>query len=166
MASKVLVLNQDYQAISVCSAERAFVLVYLNKAELISNSQTRKIRTVSAEYAFPSIIRLQRYINLPYKKVALSRQNIFKRDGYKCVYCDTRDQLTVDHVLPRSRGGRDSWHNLATACQRCNTLKGDRTPEEAEMQLSHQPFRPSFIMYLRDFNGKVVDEWKPYLLMN
>ena len=166
MASKVLVLNQDYQAISVCSAERAFVLVFLNKAELISNSLTRKIRTVSKEYAFPSIIRLNRYINLPYKKVALSRQNIFKRDGHQCVYCGTRDNLTLDHVTPRSRGGRDSWHNLVTACQRCNTEKGDRTPEEAEMTMAHKPFRPSFIMYLRDFNGKVVDEWKPYLLMN
>lgn len=166
MATKVLVLNQDYQAISVCSAERAFVLVYLDKAELISNNKTRKMRTVNSEYVFPSIIRLNRYINLPYKKVALSRQNIFKRDGHQCVYCGTRGNLTVDHVLPRSRGGRDSWHNLATACQRCNTLKGDRTPEEAEMRMAHKPFRPSFIMYLRDFNGKVVDEWKPYLLMN
>ncbi len=166
MASKVLVLNQDYQAISVCSVERAFVLVYMNKAELISSSHTRKLRTVSAEYVSPSIIRLHRYINLPYKKVALSRQNIFKRDGYQCIYCSKRDHLTLDHILPRSRGGRDSWHNLVAACQRCNTLKGDRTPEEAEMQMSHKPFRPSFIMYLRDFNGKVMDEWKPYLLMN
>lgn len=166
MATKVLVLNQDYQAISVCTAERAFVLVYLNKAELISNNQTRKIRTVSSEYSFPSIIRLNRYIQLPFKKVALSRQNIFKRDGHECVYCGTRGNLTVDHVMPRSRGGRDSWHNLVTACQRCNTEKGDQTPDEAEMNMTHQPFRPSFIMYLRDFNGKVVDEWKPYLLMN
>ena len=166
MATKVLVLNQDYQAISVCSAERAFVLVFLNKAELISNNLTRKMRSVNAEYAFPSIIRLNRYINLPYKKVALSRQNIFKRDGHQCVYCGTREHLTLDHVIPRSRGGRDSWHNLVTACQRCNTEKGDRTPEEADMPMSHKPFRPSFIMYLRDFNGKVVEEWKPYLLMN
>jgi len=166
MGSKVLVLNQDYQAITLCSPERAFVLVYLNKAELISVNSKRKMRSVSQEFTFPSIIRLNRYITLPYKKVSLNRQNIFKRDGYHCVYCGTRDRLTLDHVHPRSRGGRDSWHNLVTACQKCNTLKGDRTPEEANMPLSHKPFRPSFIMFLRDFNGKVVEEWKPYLLMN
>ena len=91
MASKVLVLNQDYQAISVCSAERAFVLVFLNKAELISNSQTRTMRTVSAEFAFPSIIRLNRYINLPYKKVALSRSNI-----------SSKSRLTVGSPPPQT----------------------------------------------------------------
>lgn len=166
MASKVLVLNQDYQAISICSAERAFVLVFLKKAELVCDRQSKRMRSIGSNYPYPSIIRLNRYINLPYKKVALSRQNIFKRDGYKCVYCGSRSKLTIDHMIPRSRGGRDSWHNLVSACQRCNTEKGDRTPEEAEMAMSHKPFRPSFIMFLRDFNGKVSDDWKPYLLMN
>lgn len=166
MAAKVLVLNQDYQAISICSPERAFVLCLLKKAEMVSHRQAKVLRTVGMDYAYPSIIRLVRFVNLPYKRVALSRQNIFKRDGFRCVYCGTRDRLTLDHVLPRSRGGQDGWHNLVTACQRCNTMKGDRTPEEADMQLSQPPFRPSFIMYLRDFNGKVHDEWRPYLLMN
>lgn len=166
MASKVLVLNQDYQAISICSPERAFILVFLKKAEMVSNVKARVLRTVGDAYDFPSIIRLHRYVNLPYKKVALSRHNIFKRDGYKCVYCGSRENLTLDHVVPRSRGGRDSWHNLVTACQKCNTYKGDRTPEEADMELANPPYRPSFIMYLRDFAGKVQEEWKPYLLMN
>ncbi len=166
MASKVLVLNQDYQAVTVCSAERAFVLVLLNKAELINARAAKAMRSVSKEFRYPSIIRLNRFVNLPFKKVALSRVNIYKRDGHACVYCNAKDQLTLDHVLPRSRGGRDSWDNLVTACQRCNTEKGDRTPEEADLQLRQKPFRPSFIMYLRDFHGKVQDEWRPYLLMN
>lgn len=167
MASrKVLVLNQDYQAISVCSPERAFVLVFLHKAELICDRKAKLFRSVGANFPYPSIIRLYRYINLPFKKVALSRQNIYKRDGFDCVYCGKSEDLTLDHVIPRSKGGRDSWHNLVTCCKRCNTLKGNQTPEEAEMSMSHKPFRPSFIMYLRDFNGKVFDEWKPYLLMN
>lgn len=166
MGSKVLVLNQDYQAISLCSAERAFVLVFLNKAEMISDRKAKLMRSVGASYPYPSVIRLNRFIKLPYKRVSLSRQNLYKRDGYKCVYCEGRDNLTLDHVIPRSRGGRDSWHNLVTACQRCNTEKGDRTPEEAEMVMTQKPFRPSFIMYLRDFNGKVSEDWKPYLLMN
>ena len=166
MGSKVLVLNQDYQAISLCSAERAFVLVFLKKAEMVTDRKAKLMRSVGSEFPYPSIIRLNRYINLPYKRVSMSRQNIYKRDGYRCVYCGGREKLTLDHVIPRSKGGRDSWHNLVTACQRCNTEKGDRTPEEAEMSMSHKPFRPSFIMYLRDFNGKVSDDWKPYLLMN
>lgn len=166
MASKVLVLNQDYQAISVCTAERAFILVFLKKAEMVSDRKAKVLRSMNASFAYPSIIRLVRFVNLPYKKVALSRQNIFKRDGFKCVYCAGRDNLTMDHVIPRSKGGRDSWHNLVSACQKCNTEKGDRTPEEAELRMSHKPFRPSFIMYLREFSGKVHDDWKPYLLMN
>jgi 5-methylcytosine-specific restriction endonuclease McrA len=166
MASKVLVLNQDYQAVTVCSAERAFVLVFLKKAEMISHRTAKVLRSVSQEFAYPSIIRLNRFVNLPFKRVALSRVNIYKRDGYACVYCKSKDNLTLDHVVPRSRGGRDAWDNLVTACQRCNTEKGDRTPDEADMKMAHQPFRPSFIMYLRDFHGKVQDEWRPYLLMN
>jgi 5-methylcytosine-specific restriction endonuclease McrA len=166
MASRVLVLNQDYQAVTVCSAERAFVLVLMNKAEMISEMAAQVLRSVSREFRYPSIIRLNRFVNLPFKRVALSRINIYKRDGNACVYCNSADRLTLDHVLPRSRGGRDSWDNLVTACQRCNTEKGDRTPEEADMKMRHKPFRPSFIMYLRDFHGKVQDEWRPYLLMN
>lgn len=166
MGLKVLVLNQDYQAISLCSAERAFVLIFLQKAEMVSDHKSLLLRSVGATYPYPSIIRLQRYIQLPFKRVSLSRTNVFKRDGFKCVYCSKNENLTVDHVIPRSKGGRDSWHNLVTACQRCNTEKGDRTPEQAEMQMSHKPFRPSFIMYLREFNGKVREDWKPYLLMN
>jgi 5-methylcytosine-specific restriction endonuclease McrA len=166
MSSKVLVLNQDYQAVTVCSAERAFVLVFLKKAEMVSERTARVLRSVSREFPYPSIIRLNRFVSLPFKRVALSRVNVYKRDGHACVYCGSRDSLTLDHVIPRSRGGRDSWDNLVTACQRCNTEKGDCTPQEASMTLRHQPFRPSFIMYLRDFHGKVQDEWRPYLLMN
>lgn len=164
--SKVLVLNQDYQAVSLCSAQRAFVLVLLKKAELVSEHSEKVLRSVTNEYRYPSIIRLNRYVNLPFKKVGLSRVNIYKRDAYACLYCGNKENLTLDHVLPRSRGGRDSWENLVTACQKCNTEKGDNTPEEAEMSLRQLPFRPSFIMYLRDFHGKVLDDWRPYLLMN
>ena len=166
MASKVLVLNQDYQAISVCSVERAFVLVFLNKAELVSENSLKTMRTVTSHFRRPLVIRLNRYVQIPFKKISLTRQNIFKRDGFRCQYCGTRDGLTLDHVLPRSKGGHDSWHNLITACQKCNTYKGNRTPEEAEMIIKVKPYRPSFIMYLRDFSGKIAEEWKPYLLMN
>ena len=166
MTTKVLVLNQDYQAITVCTVQRAFILVLLNKAEMISNQEEHKLRSVRGEFDYPSIIRLARYVNIPFRKVSLSRQNIFKRDGYRCMYCGTRESLTMDHVLPKSRGGRDTWKNLVTACQKCNSWKGDRTPDEAEMPMIQRPFRPTHIMYLRDFSGKIHDAWKPYLYMN
>lgn len=166
MAAKVLVLNQDYQALSVCSVHRAFVLVFLKKAEMVSDMEQLWLHSIREAHKYPSIIRLYKYIQIPYKKVSLTRQNLYKRDGNKCAYCGNSEDLTLDHVIPRSQGGVDSWTNLVTACQKCNTLKGNRTPAEAGMPLLVQPFRPSFIMFLRDFNGKVHDEWRPYLLMN
>ncbi len=162
----VLVLNQDYQAIGVCSVERAFILVLLQKAEMLSDNPKRQLRSVSGDFRFPSIIRLYRYINIPYKKVNLSRHNIFKRDRNRCVYCGTKDSLTIDHVVPRSHGGRDSWDNLVTACQKCNARKGSMTPEQAGMAMRHKPFRPSFVMFLSNFAGDVRDDWKPYLYMS
>ena len=165
MPTKVLVLNQDYQAISVCSVERAFVLVYLKKAEMVNDNDERVLHSVHQFFRYPSIIRLYRFVNIPYKKVSLSRQNIYKRDNYRCVYCNSHADLTLDHVIPRSQGGHDSWHNLVTACQKCNTYKGNRTPEEAGLTMARKPFKPSFIMYLRDFSGRVQEEWKPYLMM-
>ncbi|MEL6674758.1 MAG: HNH endonuclease [Bacteroidota bacterium] len=125
-----------------------------------------RLRSVGHEFDFPSIIRLYRFIKLPYKRVNLSRHNIFKRDNNRCVYCGARDSLTIDHVVPKSQGGRDSWDNLVTACQRCNAKKGNRTPEEAGMSMRHKPFRPSFVMFLSTFNGNVREDWKPYLYMS
>lgn len=162
----VLVLNQDYQAIGICSVERAFVLVLLQKAELLSDNPNRRLKSIQQDFRFPSIIRLQRYVNIPYKRVNLSRHNIFKRDRNRCVYCGSKDALTIDHVLPKSMGGRDSWENLVTACQKCNAKKGNMTPEQAGMDMRHQPFRPSFVMFLSNFAGEVREDWKPYLYMS
>lgn len=161
----VLVLNQNYQAIGICSAERAFVLVFLSKAEMLSDDPSKVMTSISKSYKFPSIIRLYKYISIPYKRVNLSRQNIFKRDRHRCAYCNTKENLTIDHVVPRSQGGRDSWDNLVTACQKCNSKKGNMTPEQAEMHMYRKPFRPSFVMFLSNFAGDIQDDWKPYLYM-
>lgn len=166
MRENVLVLNQNYQPISICTAERAFVLVFLRKAEVLSDNSSLRLNSVDQTFSFPSIIRLYRYISVPYKRVNLSRYNIFKRDGGQCVYCGNKERLTLDHVVPRSLGGRDSWDNLVTACRACNAEKGNRTPEQAGMDMFHQPFRPSFVMFLSNFNGSVREDWKPYLYMS
>jgi 5-methylcytosine-specific restriction endonuclease McrA len=163
MSSKVLVLNQDYSAFNICSAPKAFLLVYLNKAELVVHAEDRYLRSVSQTYVFPAVIRLHKYVNRPYKGVVMTRQNIFKRDRGTCQYCGARDHLTLDHVTPKSRGGKSSWDNLVTACQRCNSQKGDQTPEESGMQLSQRPFKPTFLMFIREFSGSSSDYWLPYL---
>src|SRR6476620_5677873 len=149
MNHKVLILNQDYSAISLCSVNKAFVLLYLEKAELLEKVENQLLRSISYTYPKPSVIRLQRYVHIPYKGIALSRHNIMKRDHYQCQYCGSNKNLTLDHLFPKSRGGKSSWTNLITACHRCNTRKGDRTPEEAGFVLNQPPNKPTLIAFLR-----------------
>lgn len=163
MGQKVLVLNADYSALSICSIPKAFLLVYANKAELVSKDEKRALRTVSKSYPLPSVIKLNRYVNIPYRTVVMNRQNIFKRDGNVCVYCNGTKELTLDHVIPKSRGGKTSWSNLVAACKRCNAEKGNYTPEEAGMKMSHRPFKPTFLTFLRDFSGNDEKSWIPFL---
>jgi len=163
MAERVLILNQDYSALTVCSVQRAFLLVYLNKAEMVADAKDKFLRTVNNSFPMPSIIRLIDYVKLPYRGVLLNRQNIFRRDGMKCQYCGSLSDLTIDHVLPRSRKGLSSWDNLTTACRNCNASKGDSTPDEAGMLLRSKPFKPSFLLFLRDFSGNIDDQWYDYL---
>jgi 5-methylcytosine-specific restriction endonuclease McrA len=161
---KVLVLNQDYSAISVCSVQKAFLLVYLSKAEMVAETPNECLRSVSRIFPKPSIIRLHHYVHMPYRNgVVLTRQNLFKRDSNCCQYCGATRELTLDHVMPRSRGGKTSWENLITACKSCNSRKGDLTPEEARMPMRSRPFKPNFVLFLRDFNGKISEEWMLYL---
>lgn len=165
MDSEVLVLNQDYQPLSVCSVQRSVKLVFLEKAELLHDDPDKVIRTVDDEYSYPSVIRLRRYIRLPYARIALSRKNIMKRDQQTCQYCGVKSDLTLDHVMPKSRGGVDSWENLVTACNHCNVKKGNRTPEEAKMPLHTKPYKPIHITFFQNLLGGVQEHWKPYLYM-
>lgn len=165
MDASVLVLNKDYQPLSVCSVHRSVKLLFLDKAEMLHDYPERKIRTVSDDYSYPSVIRLRRYIHIPYNKIVLSRRNIMKRDDYTCQYCGSGHNLTIDHVLPRSRNGKDTWENLVTACDDCNVEKGNRTPTEAHMPLMRDPFRPIHITFMQSILGGVAEDWKPYLYM-
>jgi 5-methylcytosine-specific restriction endonuclease McrA len=163
MNSRVLVLNQDFSPLMVCSVERAFILVYLKKSELIRPANGHKLHSVTQTYPMPSVIRLNRYVNAPYKGVNLTRQNIFKRDNNECQYCGTRKDLTIDHVTPRARGGVDTWTNLVTACKKCNAKKGDYSPEEANMPLRRKPYKPSYSIFLRDHLSGQASEWDIFL---
>ena len=165
MARKVLVLNQDFTAFSICSVPKAFLLVFMEKAEMISEDERVCLRSVNRKFPMPSVIRLNRYVNRPFRNsgVVLNRHNIFKRDNNQCQYCTSTKNLTLDHVFPKSRGGKTTWDNLTTACKLCNGRKGDFTPEEAGMILHQTPFKPSFVMFLREFHDRISEDWMAYL---
>jgi 5-methylcytosine-specific restriction endonuclease McrA len=163
MNSRVLVLNQDFSPLMVCSVERGFLLVYLNKSELIRPANGYKLHSITKSFPMPSVIRLNRYVNAPYKGVTLTRQNIFKRDNFECQYCGTRKELTLDHVIPSSKGGQHTWANLVTACKRCNAKKGDNTPDEAGMTLRKRPLKPTYALFLKELSGHHGNEWDEFL---
>lgn len=166
LSGRVLVLNQSYEPISVCNVKKAVTLLFLMKAEIVVANDSRLLRSVSHSLTCPSVIRLRRYIHMPIKKVELSRKNILRRDGHRCVYCNTTKlPLTVDHVIPRSRNGGDTWENLVCACVKCNVRKGNRTPDEAGMNLATTPRRPSHVTFIKNLGGDLDDGWKPYLFM-
>lgn len=140
MAAQVLVLNASKKPLHICTWRRAVVLLYKGKATTVEHNG-REIRP--GERA-PSVIMLNDYVQIPFRTITLSRANVLHRDDYTCQYCGLRrNNLTLDHVLPRCRGGRDSWTNLVAACHSCNERKGDRLPHEANMQLLKRPVRPS-----------------------
>jgi 5-methylcytosine-specific restriction endonuclease McrA len=165
--NKVLVLNQNYEPMSVCNVRKAIILLYLGKAELIESYNGKQVHAISMAMPFPSIVRLGVYVHIPYKKIILSRKNILRRDNHRCQYCGRTDAtLTVDHIIPKAKLGEDSWENLVTACVECNNRKGNRTPEESQMKLLRKPMRPNHVTFIRHFVGTVDERWKPYLFMN
>jgi 5-methylcytosine-specific restriction endonuclease McrA len=138
----------------------------MGKAELLIDDKRKVVRTVSRKFPWPSVIRLNYFITVPYKKVVLTRKNILRRDAYKCAYCGRSDlPLTIDHVIPKAKGGHDSWENLVCACTNCNNMKGGRTPEEANLRLIYKPFKPNHIMFIKTVVGKLDENWKPYLYL-
>ena len=159
----VLVLNQDYSHFTICTVNRSFLLLYNCKADLIAQSKNRLLRSINKSFPYPSVIKLNRYINIPHKSVTLSRTNIFKRDQFLCQYCGKSNDLTLDHVIPRSRGGKSIWTNLVTACRSCNAKKGDHLIGEINMKLNKNPVKPSFVMYLKNLNHRNQDDWLPFL---
>ncbi len=164
--SHVLVLNQSFQPMSITNARKAIVLIFLGKAEIVEKDG-EFIHSVNDRFPLPSIVRLTRYINVPQKRVMLTRKNIIKRDNHQCQYCGKRSvSLTLDHVIPRVRGGKDTWENLVCACVKCNNKKGNRTPEDVGLKLLKKPKKPNHIFFIRYSVGVVDTRWKPYLYMS
>jgi 5-methylcytosine-specific restriction endonuclease McrA len=160
----VLVLNANYEPLNVCNTRRALGLILAGKAEILVNGRG-VIRTAYNEYPCPSVIRMGYMIHRPRPRVKLTKREIFRRDGYTCQYCGQESpHLTIDHVIPRHRGGTHSWENLVTACPACNRRKGGRTLQEAQMVLRRRPVEPQptasylFARHLRENH-----DWAPFI---
>ena len=163
--SAVLVLNANYSPMTVCTAKRAITLYFLNKIDVLSN-YGEKVHSPSTVLELPSVIKIKTYIKNNSMAVEISRKNILVRDNYTCQYCGKQNKsLTVDHVIPKFRGGQDTWENLVAACKECNQTKGERTSEEAGMRLAKKPKRPNRIHYFQRYVKERQIDWRPYLFM-
>lgn len=160
---KVLVLNASYEPLNITNWRRAVILLIKGKAEQLEHNG----RLIYKSFPLPSVIRLRNYVKVPYKEIPLTRRNVLERDRNTCQYCKHKgDQLTLDHVIPRSRGGGDTWDNLVAACVRCNIRKGNRTPKEAQMPLIKQPKKPYSSLHfeiVKCTKGELNQEWKKYV---
>ncbi|HET7685116.1 MAG TPA: HNH endonuclease [Candidatus Limnocylindria bacterium] len=165
----VLVLNQNYEPLNVCDIRRAFRLLGSSKAELLERNH-QVIRTPTLAIPAPSVIRLSYHVKRPRPRVKLTRREVFARDRHTCQYCGAAGRdLTIDHVVPKHRGGRHEWENLVAACRSCNHRKGAKTVSEARMALLREPRAPRadvrylFGSYLADVRN---DAWRAYLFLD
>ena len=163
----VLVLNASYEPINICAARRALVLVLKGVASAEEESAAH-VHSSRHAMRIPSVIRLLEYRRIPHQTRALSRKNILMRDRYTCQYCHrvmSSAELTLDHVVPRSRAGETTWENLVACCHPCNNRKGSRTPDEAGMKLARtpRPFSLHTSRHLMRLLGKSDDQWRKYL---
>lgn len=184
LSRPVLVLNRVFQPVQLTTAKRAFVLLYGGAAHALDEAGEEydfdlwrslpvrddddSVSVIGGALRIPRVLHLHRYDRTPKVTVRLTRRNLMFRDAHQCQYCGKtpplRD-LNIDHVMPRSRGGGDTWENLVTACRVCNLRKGWKTPEEANMRLQRRPFRPKWSMTAQLLlgSGTKYREWEPFL---
>ncbi len=172
IAARVLLLNASYEPLRVIPVQKAVGLMMRGVVEGVEGVAAR-LRTPSTVFEVPSVLRLRYYVNVPHRKAAWSRRAVLTRDGYTCIYCGirvgaryrgrhlTRTDFTVEHLIPRSRGGGSTWTNTACACRWCNHRKADRTPHEAGMRLRWEPKIPRVNYVIA--SGDMPSEWKVYL---
>src|ERR1044072_9604794 len=167
MNTRVLVLNASFEPINVCTARRAVVLI-LKGVAYAEESSSQWLHSSRFSMPLPSVIRLVEYIHIPFERKSLSRKNILLRDHNTCQYCGrifSPQELTLDHIHPRSRGGDSSWDNLVACCKRCNHKKGNRTPEESGMHLLRRPrgFSLHVNRQIMRYLGRADETWRKYL---
>jgi 5-methylcytosine-specific restriction endonuclease McrA len=186
--SQVLVLNRLWQAVNICTARRAFALVYAGHAHVVSSDDTNNflthdfeswrdfsttapdhelVTTISWKIRVPRVIVLLFFDRLPKKEVKFTRHNVFERDKNTCQYCGEnfdRNDLNLDHVVPRDRGGTTTWENVVCSCIPCNTRKGNRLPQEAQMGLIRKPKRPKWRPFVHvTFSSPQHESWRHFV---
>src|SRR6266513_6529098 len=161
---RVLVLNATFEPINVCTVRRAAVLILKDKAEVIEHSSW-ELHAESLTLPRPVVIRLVSYVRVPRDthRRKITRRAVFARDGWTCQYCGSRSSLTVDHVVPRSKGGTSSWDNIVTSCAPCNRRKGDALLRHAGMRLRHKPRSPGAHVFIQVASPTIPVAWRQYL---
>jgi 5-methylcytosine-specific restriction endonuclease McrA len=165
--AQTLMLSNDYTPIKVISWQRAIELLTLGKVEIIE-SYEGEVRSAYMVIKIPAVVRLLKRFRKHHKPVKFSRVNIYARDDYKCQYCMKRctmNELTYDHVVPRSQGGKTEWTNIVSACAKCNGKKAGRTPEQAKMKLNKKPVQPTATpaVVIQISRTSIPDAWRDYL---
>jgi len=184
LSRSVLVLNRNWVAVNICDARRAFILLYQNLAHVVTeNYETydfdswrdlsryardhEVVHTPCYQLKVPKVIKLIFYSRFPPLQIKLSRRNIYLRDRNQCQYCGARpprDQMTIDHVVPRSRGGKTVWENVVLACSKCNARKGNRLPSECGMTLIRKPRKPHWLFATRfEFAPEDRSVWQKFI---
>lgn len=166
--TNVLVLNASYEPLNFVSLRRAVVLLLKEKAELVEARVERQLRAERASMPYPLVIRLITYVPIPRRMtVALNRRTLFSRDNFTCQYCGTTQApLTIDHILPRSLGGKHEWTNCVAACASCNRKKGDKLLSEARMHLLSTPTKPAYLAVVLLGKAGGNKTWERYIRMN
>jgi len=166
LTSSVLLLNATYEPLSVVSVRRAIILLLKEKAEVLEAAE-RRIRSERLSLPTPLVIRLVYYVRVPRRlSIPVTRRTVLIRDNYTCQYCGAQPgkaNLTIDHVIPKVRGGTMVWENVACACKACNIRKGARTPKEARMHLRSKPGRPRYVAMVVLSNVPAHQAWTKYL---
>lgn len=149
LQNRILVLNADYAPINIVPKRKAILYVIKKKVQILSER----------------VVRLVNYVRLPFERLmanTVTRRSIFTRDKHTCAYCNAKEKLTIDHIIPSSRGGQDTWENMITSCESCNLKKGNKTPEEAGMKLLFKPYKPYNKISLTIHTSN-INEWTEYL---
>ena len=160
----MLVLNATYEPINVCTVRRAVVLLLKEKAEVLEHADW-ELHSATRSMSRPMVIRLVSYVRIPRdtQRRKITRRAVFARDNWTCQYCGAHSNLTVDHVIPRSKGGGSSWDNIVASCAPCNRRKGNALPRQAGMQLQTQPRTPSQHVFIQVTSPTIPAAWRQYL---
>jgi 5-methylcytosine-specific restriction endonuclease McrA len=162
---RTLVLNAGYEPLAVVSFKRALILVLNQKATILAGLDSAKVRSASSEYELPTVILLQRYVRIPNaRQVPVTRRGVLRRDNFHCGYCG-KSANTIDHIMPKSRGGQDTWENLVACCLKCNNAKGDKTLSEIGWELRIKPKMPTGLIWSVRGADRELPQWQEFLTL-